>query len=86
MGRSHRRFGKEFEAETLRLGETSSRSQNQVAEDFGIGLSTLRRWLGKRRERELKAPLPDRQEDLAAETSSLRRCVSDGANQATRTE
>lgn len=73
MGRSHRRFGKEFESEALRLVETSGRSQKQVAEDLGVGLSTLRRWLGKRRERELEAPPPDRQEDLAAELKRLRR-------------
>ena len=73
MGRSHRRFGKEFEADALRLVETSGRSQKQVAEDVGIGLSTLRRSLGKRRERELEAPPPERQEDLAAELERLRR-------------
>jgi transposase len=43
----HRRFGKDFEAEAVRLVETSGRSQKQVAEDLGIGLSTLRRWLSK---------------------------------------
>ena len=73
MGRLYRRFGKEFEAEALRLVETSGRSQKQVAEDLGVGLSTLRRWLGKRRERELEAPPPERQEDLAAELKRLRR-------------
>lgn len=73
MGRMHRRFGKDFEAEAVRLVETSGRSQKQVAEDLGIGLSTLRRWLSKRREWDLDAPPPDRQEDLAAELKRLRR-------------
>lgn len=53
MGKPQRRFGKEFEAEAVCLGETSGRSQREITEDLGIGLSTLRRWLDKRREREL---------------------------------
>lgn len=73
MGRPHRRFGKEFEAEAIRLVATSGRSQKQVADDLGIGRSTLRNWLAKRRERALEAPEPDRQEDLAAELRRLRR-------------
>lgn len=73
MGKPHRRFGKEFEAEAVRLVETSGRTQREIAEDLGIGLSTLRRWLDKRRERDLEAPPPDRQEDLAAELKRLRR-------------
>lgn len=73
MGRSHRRFGKEFEAEAIRLVETSGRSQKQIADDLGIGRSTLRNWLSKHREQEFEAPPPDRQEDLAAELKRLRR-------------
>ena len=73
MGKSHRRFGKEFEAEAVRLVETSGRTQREIAEDLGVGLSTLRRWLEKHRERELEAPPPNRQEDLAAELKRLRR-------------
>ena len=41
--------------------------------DLGVGLSTLRRWLDKRREHEIEAPPPERQEDLAAELKRLRR-------------
>ena len=73
MGNPQRRFGKEFEAEAIRLVETSGRTQREIAEDLGVGLSTLRRWLGKRREREMEAPPPDRQEDLTAELKRLRR-------------
>ncbi len=51
-----RRFGKEFEAEAVRLVETSGRTQREIAEDLGIGLSTLRRWPDRRRERDLEAP------------------------------
>lgn len=73
MGKPQRRFGKEFEAEAVRLVETSGRTQREIAEDLGVGLSTLRRWLDKRQERELEAPPPERQEDLTAELRRLRR-------------
>ncbi|MBB4000468.1 transposase [Aureimonas pseudogalii] len=73
MGKPQRRFGKKFEAEAVRLVETSGRTQREIAEDLGIGLSTLRRWLDKRRERDLEAPPPERQEDLAVEVNRLRR-------------
>jgi transposase len=73
MGKPQRRFTKEFVEEAVRLVETSGRTQREIAEDLGIGLSTLRRWLDKRRERDMEAPPPDRQEDLAAELKRLRR-------------
>ena len=73
MGRPQRGFGREFEAEAIRLVETSGRSQKQVADDLAIGRSTLRNWLAKRRDRDLEAPPPERQEDLAAELKRLRR-------------
>ena len=73
MGKPQRRFTKEFVEEAVRLVETSGRTQREIAEDLGIGLSTLRRWLDKRRERAMEAPPPDRQEDFAAELKRLRR-------------
>jgi len=73
MGKPQRRFGKEYEAEAVRLVETSGRTQREIAEDLGIGLSTLRRWVDKRRERDLEAPPSERQENLAAELKRLRR-------------
>ena len=73
MGKPQRRLGKEFEAEAVRLVETSGRTQREIAEDLSIGLSTLRRWLDKHRERDLEALPPERQEDLAAELRRLRR-------------
>ena len=57
----------------MRLVETSGRTQREIAEDLEIGLSTLRRWIDKRRERDLEAPPPERQEDMAAELKRLRR-------------
>ncbi len=47
MGKPQRRFTKEFEAEAVRLVETSGRTQREIAEDLGTGLSTLRRWIDK---------------------------------------
>ncbi len=38
-----------------------------------IGLSTLRHWLDRRREREIDDPPEERQEDMAAELKRLRR-------------
>lgn len=73
MGRLRRRFGKEFDAEAVRLVETSGRAQREIAEDLGIGLSTLRRWLARRREHDLEAPPPGREEDVVAELKRLRR-------------
>ncbi len=43
MGKPQRRFGKEFEAEAVRLVETSGSTQCEIAEGLDIGLSTLRR-------------------------------------------
>src|SRR6478735_3191064 len=40
-----RRFTKEFEDEAVRLVRTSGRTQREIAEDLGVGLSTLVRWL-----------------------------------------
>ena len=59
MGKPQRRFGKEIEAEAVRLVEVSGRTQREIAMDLGVGLSTLRRWLDKRREHEIEAPPPD---------------------------
>lgn len=73
MSKPHRRFGREFEPEAVRLVETSGRTQHEIAEDLGIVLSTLRRWLDKRRERDLKVPPPESQEDMAVELKRLRR-------------
>ena len=39
----------------------------------GIGLSTRRHWIDRRRERGIEQPPQDRQEDVAAELKRLRR-------------
>ena len=56
MGKPQRRFGKEIAAEAVRLVEVSGRTQREIARDLGVGLSTLRRWLDKRREHTIEAP------------------------------
>jgi transposase-like protein len=45
--KQQRRFTKEFEDEAVRLVRTSGRTQREIAEDLGVGLSTLVRWLGR---------------------------------------
>ena len=67
------RFTKEFQDEAVRLALTSGRSQRAIAEDLGVGLSTLRHWIDRRREREIDDPPEERQEDMAAELKRLRR-------------
>ena len=37
-------YDKTFKQEAVRLVQTSGRSMRQVAEDLGIGMSTLSRW------------------------------------------
>lgn len=73
MAKTQRRFTKEFEEEAVRLVETSGRTQREIAEDLGVGLSTLRRWIDKRRDGLMESPPPDRVEDMATEIKRLRR-------------
>ena len=45
MGKRERRtFTEEFKREAVRLTEASGRTIAQVADDLGIGLSSLTRW------------------------------------------
>ena len=41
------RFNEDFRREVVRVAQTSGLSQKQIAADFGIGLSTLGKWLAK---------------------------------------
>jgi transposase len=68
-----RRFTKEFEEEAVRLVRTSGRSQREIAEDLGIGLSTLVRWISRSRDRQIDEPGRPGQEDVVAELKRLRR-------------
>jgi transposase len=73
MPKLHRRFTQEFQDEAVRLAQTSGRSRREIATDLGIGLSTLRHWIDRRRERQIEHLPEDGQEDMAAELKRLRR-------------
>ena len=60
----------EFRREAVRLALTSGRTRREIAEDLGIGLSTLTRWLGQ--ERDVRGP-SEVPVDLHAELKRLRR-------------
>src|SRR5690606_18367614 len=67
-------FTKEFEREAVRLAETSGRTRREVAEDLGVGLSTLTRWISRNRDAAIDDPeLVAANEDMAAELKRLRR-------------
>jgi len=68
-----RRFTKEFEAEAVRLAATSGRTQREIAENLGIGLSTLVRWVGRSRGAQMGAAEMAPQADITAELQRLRR-------------
>jgi transposase len=65
-------FTKEFEDEAVRLAQTSGRTHREIADDLGIGLSTLTRWISKRRDRDDPTDKTASQ-DLTAELKRLRR-------------
>ncbi len=46
MGRENR-FTTEFKRGAVRLALTSGRPRREIAEDLGIGLSSLGRWVGQ---------------------------------------
>lgn len=71
MGKRERRtFTEEFKQESVRLNETSGRTITQVADDLGIGLSTLTRWKRQYREADL---LAGPHEDTVKELARLRK-------------
>lgn len=67
-------FTKEFEREAVRLAQTSGRTLREIADDLGIGLSTLTRWLSRHRDAVMDDPvLRNVDEDMATELKRLRR-------------
>ena len=71
MSKQERRlFTNEFKQEAVRLVETSGRTISQVADDLGIGLSTLTRWKRVFREADLLAGPHD---DVTKELARLRK-------------
>ena len=68
--RERRRFREDYKREAVRLTETSGRTIAQVADDLGIGLSTLTRWKRRYREADL---LSGPHEDTTKELARLRK-------------
>jgi transposase len=65
-GRARRDFTEDFRREAVRLTQTSGRTIGQIADDLGIGRSTLTRWKSKYREAELlSGPHDDVEKELA---------------------
>lgn len=60
----------EFRREAVRLALSSGRTRREIAEDLGIGLSTLTRWLSQERDASEPSEVPV---DLHAEMKRLRR-------------
>ncbi len=60
----------EFRAEAVRVALTSGLPRKQVAADFGIGFSTLSRWIQRDRRNPEK---PSIQSDLEREIAELRK-------------
>jgi transposase len=73
MAKPQRHFTEDFQDEAVRLAESSGRSRREIAQDLGIGLSTLRHWIDRRRERRIEQPPRGREEDVASELKRLRR-------------
>jgi transposase len=46
----HAQFTAEFKAEAVRLTQTSGRPLRAIAEDLGVGLSTLGKWVSSAKE------------------------------------
>ncbi len=69
MGRGIR-FTTEFKREAVRLVLSSGRPQAEIAEDLGVGLSSLTRWIGQYHGEEMP---PEIKGDLEAELKRLRK-------------
>ena len=63
----HRKFTKEFAAEAVALLHSSGRTRRQVADDLGIGLSTLARWSRDSRDHVDGKSAVSSNEDIVAE-------------------
>jgi transposase len=57
---THARYTEDFQDEAVRLALTSGRNRQAIAEDLGIGLSTLRHKVDRCREREIDIPPKER--------------------------
>ena len=75
MGRGNKTTP-EFRREAVRLALTSGRTRKEVADDLGIGLSTLTRWVGRLRHvdepDEVRADLNEELKRLRKENARLK--------------
>ena len=62
----------EFRQDAVRIGLTSGLPRKQVADDLGIGMSTLNKWITAHRDTDL---VSKKDLDLAKENDLLRREV-----------
>ena len=62
----------EFRQDAVRIGLTSGLTRKQVADDLGIGVSTLNKWITAHRDTDL---VSKKDFDLAKENDLLRREV-----------
>lgn len=68
--RTRQELTEDYKREAVRLTETSGRTVRQVAEDLGVGYSTLTRWRQQYREESLRSRPPSND---AAELARLRK-------------
>jgi transposase len=68
-----KQFTKAFEDEAMPLELTSGRTRRLVAQDLGIGLSTLTRWIGRSKDRQAAPSTGSDHPDLTTELKRLRR-------------
>eukprot|EP01032_Pedospumella_encystans_P000110 gene110-122_t len=66
----HAKFSDDFRLEAIRLVQTSGRPLRAVAEDLGVGLSTLGKWGSAHKEADL---LSGPHEDVTRELARLRK-------------
>ena len=62
----------EFRQDAVRIGLTSGLTRKQVADDLGIGMSTLNKWITAHRDTDM---VSKKDLDLAKENDLLRREV-----------
>ncbi|NBJ10061.1 sugar-transfer associated ATP-grasp domain-containing protein [Microvirga arsenatis] len=67
-----RRYSKDFQDEAVRLALTSGRKYHEIAADLGVGRSTLRHWVSRRRAGEIEHPPAGRQDNIVAEQNLMR--------------
>lgn len=65
MTGSKQKFTKEFRREAVRLSRESGRTVRDIAEDLGVGMSTLSKWRSVDADQEPAPPHDDPHKELA---------------------